>query len=104
MSCLSYFSCFRRSPTWEWPYPLYMVMRWVALTLMASEGFITQGKFTDILNSGGKPDFATMGLLLNFVVVIGLLILTIITAKSTASKGSSLIGKFVCQATAFAGG
>ena len=85
--------------------PLYMIMTWVVLTLMSSDGFVAQKKFTEIFNSGAKqPEFTSMGLILNFAVIIGLLIASLIIAKSTSAKGSKHIGDATGKLTAFAGG
>ena len=63
--------------------PLYMLLTWVVLTLMASPGFISMTN-----NASGQPAHwsdimvggqgGSMGLMLNFVLVIGLVITTLI--------------------------
>lgn len=84
--------------------PIYMLMTWVILVLM-SNGFLAQKSFSEIFSSGAtSPPFTSMGLLLNFAVIIGLLIASLVIAKSTSTKGSSLIGKATGNLTAFAGG
>src|SRR3989344_2855435 len=85
--------------------PLYMIMTWVTLTLMSSDGFLVQKKFTEIFNSGTQqPEFTSMGLILNFAVIIGLLLSSLIIAKSTSSKGSKHIADATGKLTSFAGG
>ncbi len=85
--------------------PIYMIMTWIVLTLLGSNAFITTTKFSDIINGSSTqaPPFSTMGLILNFAVIIGLLIASLITAKTTATKGSSLIGNATGKLSTFAG-
>ncbi len=88
--------------------PIFMIMMWVILTLMKSKGFInitSDTGFTDLITSSGKaPAPSSFNLILNYVVIIGLLIAALVIAKSTAKKGSSLIGDFTKRVSAFAGG
>ncbi|MFA5888725.1 MAG: hypothetical protein WC857_00625 [Candidatus Paceibacterota bacterium] len=85
--------------------PIYMIMTWVVLTLMSSDGFIPQKSFKDLLLGGGaKPQPETMGIALNFAIIIGLLVFSLIIAKSTSTKGSKYIGDATGKLTAFAGG
>ena len=85
--------------------PLYMILTWVTLTLMSSDGFVEKKKFTEIFNSGTQqPEFTSMGLILNFAVIIGLLLSSLIIAKSTSSKGSKHIADATGKLTSFAGG
>ncbi len=86
--------------------PVYMIMTWIILTLMTSPGFFTPGATfaqafdnTSTVNVVGK-----MNLLVNFALIIGLLIASLVISKSTASKGSKYIGQMTGKATAFAGG
>lgn len=87
--------------------PIYMIMTSVILTLMGSSKFLVNGaEFAKALanNGGTPPTDATLGLILNFAVIIGLLIASLVIAKSASTKGSSLIGKATGNLTAFAGG
>jgi hypothetical protein len=85
--------------------PIFMLMMVLLLTLMQSKGFIVQSDFASLLNTAkGEPSFSTMGLIVNFVVIIGLLIFSLIAAKKTATQGSKIIGDATGRATAFAGG
>ncbi|KND47993.1 MAG: hypothetical protein AB201_00100 [Parcubacteria bacterium C7867-006] len=85
--------------------PIFMVMMLVILTLMTSPGFITESYFSTLFNSGNSaPSFDTMNLLINFIVIIGLLITALVTAKTWASMGSKHIGNATKSLTAFTGG
>lgn len=84
--------------------PIYMIFTWVALTLMASEGFINSETNTYSNLTAAKPSFSSFGLIVNFGIIIGLLIASLIVSKSTASKGSKYIGQATKWATGAAGG
>jgi hypothetical protein len=81
--------------------PLYMIMTWVILTFMASPGFIKnidQEAWSKLIvgdlstgNVTASP--GSIAILFNFIIIIGLTIGSIIIAKKTASKGSSMIGQ-----------
>ena len=67
--------------------PIYMIMTWVVLTLMSSDGFAPQKSFKDLLLGGGvKPQPETVGVALNFAIIIGLLVFSLIIAKSTSLR------------------
>ncbi len=84
--------------------PVFMVMILISITLMTSPGFIVQKDFAALLTTQEKPDFSTMGLMLNFTVIIGLIFGSIIVSKKTASSGSKYIGNATKNLTSFAGG
>lgn len=90
--------------------PIYMIMTWVILTLMTSGGFTTIGGGQEanyskiLLGADGKPDVNSIGLLLNFALITGLVIASLLTAKSFATKGSKMIGEATKWGTAAAGG
>ncbi len=84
--------------------PIFMVMMLIILTLMTSEGFITESRLSTLFNSGTtEPSFDTMGLLVNFAVIIGLMITALVTAKTWAKMGSTHIGNATKSLTSFAG-
>ena len=92
--------------------PLYMLMTWVIFTLMNS-GFLPNAtglSWSALLTgelgvaNGVKASPGTEALLFNFALVIGLAIASLVIAKQTAVKGSSLISAAMGKATAFAGG
>ena len=84
--------------------PIFMVMMLISITLMSSDGFIVQKDFAALLTTAEKPDFSTMGLMLNFTIIIGLIFGSIIVSKKTASSGSKYIGSATKNLTSFAGG
>ncbi len=90
--------------------PIYMIMTWVVLTLLASPNFTTIGggnkQFAALFigTADGSPGTDSISLLLNFAVVIGLLIATLTTAKSFSSKGGGMITSATNWGTAVAGG
>lgn len=76
--------------------PVYMLMTWVVLTLMQSEGFIR----ADNAWEGSGLLQNKINFVMNFVIIIVLMIATLIISKDVATKGSNYIGKM----TTFAGG
>lgn len=84
--------------------PVFMVMILISITLMSSPGFIVEKDFASLMDTSEKPDFSTMGLMLNFTVIIGLIFGSIIVSKKTAASGSKYIGSATKNLTSFAGG
>jgi len=88
--------------------PLYMLMTWIALTLLSSPGFITLTGDGDwarlVVGENGQGDVNSIGLIFNFVLVIGLMIMTLYIAQNVSKKGSTLIGDATKWATGAAGG
>lgn len=82
--------------------PVYMLMTWISLTLMTSTGFFTGGDWGSVVSNPGAP--GTMSLILNFMLIIGLAIASLTVAKSTATKGSALIGQATGKLSGYAGG
>lgn len=81
--------------------PIYMIITWVVLTLMTSPGFITNGDFSTLATANNT---SALSVLLNFAVIIGLAIASLVIAKNTSTKGSQYISKMTGTVTAFAGG
>lgn len=88
--------------------PLYMLMTWIALTLLSSPGFITLTGDGDwaklVVGENGQGNVNSIGLIFNFVLVIGLIIMTLKVSHDVSKKGSSLIGDATKWATGAAGG
>jgi hypothetical protein len=88
-----------------WP-PVYMIMTWVVLTIISDQGFL--GKRPEYASLGGLGDGASAqdaaSVIVNFALVIGLTIASVIVSKQTATKGASEVGKLTSGAMAFGGG
>jgi len=81
--------------------PIYMIMTWVVITLI--QGFsISPDNWTKFADSGTIRD--SIGLFFNFIVVIGLSIVSLVISKQYSTQGAAQIGQFAGKATAFAGG
>ncbi len=78
--------------------PVFMLMTWVVLTLISSMFEPSDGE------SVGMGTEGLLSLMFNFAIIIGLAIFTLITAKKTASEGSSMIGQAGGMLNKFAGG
>jgi hypothetical protein len=81
--------------------PIYMIMTMIVITLITSPGFVTKGSFTSLTTTTIAE---SIGLLLNFAVIIGLAIASLVISKSTSTQGSKFIGQATGKLTAFAGG
>lgn len=79
--------------------PVYMFMNFVVLTLISSEGFIVSNESGAVV----AGEQSSISLVFNFIIIIGLALFTLITAKKTASEGSSMIGQATGMLNSFAG-
>lgn len=88
--------------------PFYMFLTWAILTLISSPGFFSvdpsasYGKlFTG--DNGASPT-NSIGLVINFVVIIALAIFSLTKSKEFAKGGSEYISEYTGKLTTFAGG
>ncbi|MCX6701872.1 MAG: hypothetical protein NTX96_01595 [Candidatus Zambryskibacteria bacterium] len=93
--------------------PIYMIMTSIILILMSSPGFISSsGNWGNLISPTGvatatSTSVAATGsisILFNFTVIIGLIIASLVIAKSTSKKGSEHISAATGKLTTFAGG
>lgn len=90
--------------------PIFMIMIWIVLTLLPDITKINAVVTTTIPNAPATLGTALsnpisgISLVLNYFIVIGLLIMTIVVSKSYATKGGIVTSKMVGAATGFAGG
>ena len=89
--------------------PIYMLMTWITLTLIGSRGFLTEqnvspASWTNLASGNAESMSGSIGLIINFAVIIGLSIASLVIAKQYATQGASQIKDFTGKATAFAGG
>src|SRR3989338_2654949 len=87
--------------------PIYMILTYLVLKLMESTAFTRNGNFSELFDTTKVPGttaVSNIALLVNFALLIGLLIASLVIAKNTATKGSKFIGKATGKFTAFAGG
>jgi hypothetical protein len=87
--------------------PIFMIMMWVIIILIKSPGFIkgSDSSFADLFSGSNKTGTGSnINLVFNFVVIIGLMITALITAKKTATQGSKVIGDATNKLSAYAGG
>ena len=92
--------------------PVYMLMTWVILILVNSDGFtgitttLDKTQWAAFVNSNGAagPSSSSIGLFFNFAVIIGLTVASLVIAKGFATQGAGQIKDLTGKATAFAGG
>ncbi len=84
--------------------PIYMLLTMIILKLIESENFIKTDNtnWSDIVV--GANSNSALSLILNFTVIIGLAVASLVVAKTSATKGSSYIKDATGRLTAFAGG
>jgi len=87
--------------------PIYMVMTWVTLKLMGTGGFIVMGGWGSLVGgdaaAGAVGTQTPISLVFNFIIIIGLIIASLVIAKSTSEKGSGYIKDYVGKLTTTAG-
>ncbi len=83
--------------------PVFMIMTWVVLTLIAGGNFTGANNLTDTIGSGENMT-GFINILFNFSIIIGLTIASLVISKQFATQGAEQIGKMTGKATAFAGG
>lgn len=87
--------------------PIYMLMTWVTLTLITSPNFTGIALDPAQWASFGQGPLKSSGsipLLLNFAIVIGLAIASLVISKKFATQGAAQIKDFSGKAMTFAGG
>ncbi len=82
--------------------PIYMILTWVIVVIINDPTFVLgrQGDMANTLSGATNATGATFatgawGIFVNFLIVIGFMIGTLIISKSTASRGSNLGQKLV---------
>lgn len=88
--------------------PLWMFLTWVILTLITSPGFIPDNIKTQtlagVVSTNSASQLGAIGLVLNFIVVIGLVVISLIVSKNQAGRGYAQVKEYTGKLTAFAGG
>jgi hypothetical protein len=98
--------------------PIFMIMVWVVIVILNSSAFICsgggslQGKLADIFSGltrtgGGVQGCLTgdsIGLAINFIIIIAFIIGALVVAKDVASQGSLATSKLVTGALGFGAG
>lgn len=84
--------------------PVFMLLTWVMLTLAGDSGFLKStvgGTLGDALT---RPDGSTISLIVEYTLIIGLLIQTLVLSKSVATKAGFVTKDMVNKGTSFLGG
>ncbi len=95
--------------------PVFMIMMSIVISLMSSPGFISKsGNWGDVISANATEATAvasntamqgqsSLSLILNFVIIIGLIIFSLVIAKKTSFAGSQYIGQATNKLTSAAG-
>lgn len=83
--------------------PIFMILTWINLTLLSNGGFtgLDNMSYTGLVLKG---DSSSIGLIINFAIIISLTILSLTLSKGYANRGSELIGDLTNRLTSFTGG
>lgn len=86
--------------------PVFMILSWVVLKIVKDQNFFqTDAQFSDItVSTTGAAMSSTVGLVLNFCIVIAFMIATLIISKQVSNQGGSAAEKFVGKAIGMASG
>lgn len=84
--------------------PAFMLLTWVTLTIAADDKFLNTALSTSFIDALTKPGPNTIGVLVDYILVIGLLIQSLITSKSIATKGGMVTSKYLDKGQAYIGG
>lgn len=91
--------------------PIYFMLTWIVIVisrgLLTSTGGSMATALTGAVNETGQivpPDPSSLGILVNFIIMIALLIASLTIAKEWANKAGPAVGKLTSWATGAAGG
>lgn len=97
--------------------PLFMIMSWITLTLTNGllnttinsniQGPVLPGMPSPQVSLGAafaSPSASSIGIIVNFCLIIGMLILTIIVSKTQATKGGIVTNDMINKGTGLLGG
>jgi hypothetical protein len=82
--------------------PIYMILTWVILNIMADPEFIKGGG--SMASALAKPNGDTIGIIINFIILISLLVFSLTAARSQSKKGGISSSKWLAQGTGALGG
>jgi len=83
--------------------PLYMLYSWVILSLMGPGGLIS-GSEKSLGEAILKPEVGTITVIINFSILIGLLITSLVEAKKQATSGGIITNKWLDKGQEYMGG
>lgn len=84
--------------------PVFMLLTWVLLTLAGDNGFLTSSVTTSFGDAVANPSKDTISLIVDYLLIIGLLIQSLVLSKNIATKGGYVTSKYIDKGTAFLGG
>ncbi len=84
--------------------PVYMLLTWVTLSLAGDGNFLKSTVTGTLGDALSRPDGSSISLIINYILIIGLLITSIILSKSIATKGGMVGSKLIDKGTGYLGG
>lgn len=83
--------------------PVYMILTWVTLSIAGSDGFLRQAP-GGIGKALAEPNPDSISLIINFIILIGLIIFSILQAKKWATSGGIVSASYISKGEALLGG
>ena len=84
--------------------PVFMLLTWVMLTLAGDTNFLNLSPTQTLVGALTDPGKDSISVIINYIIIIGLLIQTLVLSKSVATKGGYVSSKFIDKGTSYLGG
>ncbi len=84
--------------------PVFMLLTWVMLTLAGDTNFLNLSPTQTLVGALTDPGKDTISVIINYIIIVGLLIQTLVLSKSVATKGGYVTGKMIDKGTSWVGG
>ncbi len=84
--------------------PVFMLLTWVMLTLAGDTNFLNLSPTQTLVGALTDPGKDTISVIINYIIIIGLLIQTLVLSKSVATKGGYVTSKIIDKGQSYLGG
>lgn len=85
--------------------PIFMILTWVVLRVINHLPDFSNGSYRDALASAGQlPDTDSIGMIMNFLIIITLIIMSIVVTLQTAQEAGGALSGLYKKTTKWAGG
>ncbi len=84
--------------------PVYMLLTWITLTVAGDSGFLKSTITSSFGDALAQPNGSSISLIVDYILIIGLLIYSIILSKGVATKGGFAGSKLIDKGTGYIGG
>jgi len=84
--------------------PVYMLLTWVTLTLAEDSSFLKSTVTESLGDAIARPDGSSISLIVDYILIIGLLIYSLILSKNVGTKAGMVTSKIIDKGQAYLGG